>query len=632
MRIASIEVRNFRCLRHVEIKFDEITTFVGPNSSGKSSILRALDWFFNGKKGDLTEDDIFSGSSKDDHKIQVRVTFNQLTHEDREKLGEKYAPPSVEEFSVWRTWDNGNEKITGKALAFPAFEAVRTANTASDKKKEWESLRADRPGLDLPRWTNRAEIEEAMDDWERSHPDALREAWVSDTHFFGFHGQGKLSGLFDYVFVTADLRASEESLDSRDTIIGRILERAIKREDADKELGILAEEFSIKQEMVNEKYLTPQLNQLANDLNIEISAFTSGRQVQLAAASSEPKAQPTRITVSIRDQRAETSVERQGHGFQRTLLISALKLLASRGQNITNASTICLAIEEPELFQHPTQAKVFATVLRNLAQDSRNGIQVAYATHSPYFIEPRSFDQVRRVHRQSNQSGQPETNIFHASMGNVCERLDGYTTNESIISRWNQVCMKNLAEAFFAEAVVLVEGDDDKAILEGIAARTRQFALDGIAVAATNGKEHIYIPHAILRELGIPVFVVFDNDSQLRLRMEKKKKSEKDIHDAEASTRKINRTLLRYLNLNEEECPQGVFSRIAAAVPDTLESAIDLYWSGWKSKRDEIVKEGRGSRGKNSATYALTAEECESEPTGILVDIVREARLLASDR
>ena len=53
-----------------------------------------------------------------------------------------------------------------------------------------------------------------MSAWEREHPDALQEAEVSDTNFFGFAGQGKMSGFFDYVLVTADLRASEETQDS----------------------------------------------------------------------------------------------------------------------------------------------------------------------------------------------------------------------------------------------------------------------------------------------------------------------------------------------------------------------------------------------------------------------------------
>ena len=50
-----------------------------------------------------------------------------------------------------------------------------------------------------------------MDNWERQHPELLADAEVSDTHFFGFNSRGKLSELFDYVFVSADLRAVDET-------------------------------------------------------------------------------------------------------------------------------------------------------------------------------------------------------------------------------------------------------------------------------------------------------------------------------------------------------------------------------------------------------------------------------------
>jgi putative ATP-dependent endonuclease of OLD family len=58
VQIRSVEIKNFRCLRHVNIEFDSVTTLIGPNGGGKSYVLRALDWFFNGDKSALSEDDV----------------------------------------------------------------------------------------------------------------------------------------------------------------------------------------------------------------------------------------------------------------------------------------------------------------------------------------------------------------------------------------------------------------------------------------------------------------------------------------------------------------------------------------------------------------------------------------------
>ena len=48
LRIDSVGIQNFRCLQAVGIGFDEITAFIGPNGAERSTVLRALDWFFNG--------------------------------------------------------------------------------------------------------------------------------------------------------------------------------------------------------------------------------------------------------------------------------------------------------------------------------------------------------------------------------------------------------------------------------------------------------------------------------------------------------------------------------------------------------------------------------------------------------
>src|SRR5882757_8236227 len=89
MKIQSIRIKNFRTLKDVTIPFDSVTTFIGPNGTGKSTVLRALDWFFNGKPGSLTEKDCSFGSTDED--IEVQVTFADLTEKDCEALG-KYAP------------------------------------------------------------------------------------------------------------------------------------------------------------------------------------------------------------------------------------------------------------------------------------------------------------------------------------------------------------------------------------------------------------------------------------------------------------------------------------------------------------------------------------------------------------
>ena len=99
MKIQSVHIRNFRTLKDVTISFDSVTTFIGPNGTGKSTVLRALDWFFNGKQGMLDESDCSFGATDED--IEVAVTFTDLSEKDRQELG-KYVPDGVATFTAWK--------------------------------------------------------------------------------------------------------------------------------------------------------------------------------------------------------------------------------------------------------------------------------------------------------------------------------------------------------------------------------------------------------------------------------------------------------------------------------------------------------------------------------------------------
>lgn len=59
------------------INFDNVTTFIGPNGTGKSTVFSALDWYFNGKPGSLSETDCSFGAIHED--IEVQVSFHDLT-------------------------------------------------------------------------------------------------------------------------------------------------------------------------------------------------------------------------------------------------------------------------------------------------------------------------------------------------------------------------------------------------------------------------------------------------------------------------------------------------------------------------------------------------------------------------
>lgn len=82
MKLTKLILKNFRGYRHeVVIDFGNITTFVGKNDCGKSTILEALDIFFNDNKNvvKIDKDDInVDGQREGDFEILIGACFKDL--------------------------------------------------------------------------------------------------------------------------------------------------------------------------------------------------------------------------------------------------------------------------------------------------------------------------------------------------------------------------------------------------------------------------------------------------------------------------------------------------------------------------------------------------------------------------
>lgn len=623
MKIQSVRIKNFRTLKDVAIPFDSVTTFIGPNGAGKSSVLRALDWFFNGKANSLTEKDCSFSAIEED--IEVQVTFSGLTAKDRDELG-KYAPAGVSTFTAWkRRSPDGVESLSANSKNYEPFNDIRRGGTAADKKTAYNALRILDPSLGLPAWGSVDAAYQAMATWEASHTDQLVEAPESlQTNFFGFNSGGKMSGLFDFVLVTADLRASEESVDGKSSIIGRILERTVDRAAADEEIAKIVEESRAKQQEVYEEKFKAELEAMTTQLNAVVASYSPGRAVTVSPAPVELKAPRTTFDVAILDGATETSVERQGHGFQRTLLISALQLLAQSGA-ASAEGVICLAIEEPELFQHPIQAQTFAKVLRSLAENVDKRIQVTYATHSPYFLEARHFNQVRRLTRSAE--GTPVVTVHFATIVDVKARLEGIMSAATVDRQLDGIVTNQLAVALFAHRAFLVEGATESSVFYGIGDKLSLGSLEaaGVSIVAVGSKTSIPLAHAILTSIGIPVYALFDADGGFEARAAANGKNPDKIEEERIGHIKANRMGLKYFGLPEEDFPSVTIGEEVAIFEDHIESFLAANWPEWIIACNDVEAAAGISLKKNQLAYRTATLKADGAVPEMLIQMLAKA-------
>jgi predicted ATP-dependent endonuclease of OLD family len=304
--------------------------------------------------------------------------------------------------------------------------------------------------------------------------------------------------------------------------------------------------------------------------------------------------------------------------------------------------TLCLAIEEPELFQHPPQARTFAKVLRELVATSPQGrTQVTYATHNPVFIDPKGYHQIRRLCRAAGEE-HPLTEVWQATEEDLCRALDGLVDKKVIRSRAEGTLGGALAEGFFAHAVVLVEGRGDEGVITGCADRSGiNLGAEGISVIEVNGKDNLMISDALFSALGVPCYVVFDGDAGMEERKresvrhlipQQRQEKEQEFERQARRNRTKNANLLQYLGAAPNPQPADDSTGRYTVFEDTLETYLDQHWPTWEERRQELIRAGEGVAGKNAATYLETTRTVVAQPPYLLHALLENVRSLAGRR
>jgi predicted ATP-dependent endonuclease of OLD family len=339
----------------------------------------------------------------------------------------------------------------------------------------------------------------------------------------------------------------------------------------------------------------------------------------------ELKAPRTTFDVAVLDGSAETAVERQGHGFQRTLLISALQLLAKSGA-ASAEGVICLAIEEPELFQHPIQAQTFAKVLRSIADDASMRVQVTYATHSPYFIEATHFHQVRRLTRSSDET--PVVTVRFATVADVKTKLNGALKPEAVDSKFDGISVNQLAIALFANRAFVVEGTTESSVFYGIGDKTSLGSLEaaGVSIVPVGSKSLIPLAHAILTAIGIPVYALFDADRGFEARAKANGKAPDKIDEERINHLTANRKLLKYFGETEVDFPSETVSTEVAIFEDNLEAFLSANWMEWTAACNSVEAAGGIKLAKNQLAYRTATLRAAGPVPTMLMDILAKVK------
>ena len=533
MRIRKIRVRNLRAARDCAITLDSLTALVGPNGSGKSTLLHAL-LIFRGDRA-VTAEDFYNKDVR--RPIEIAVTFGGLSRRASKKFARYLQDGELEVVRICR-WGGGGPESTlhGSVPRNPDFVAVLDAARAEDARPVYDRLRKSPRYGGLAAWSGAEAAERALLRWEDEHPDDC-ERRLDSGRFFGFGGasDGDLNKFVKILYVPAVQDALQYGTEAGGTsALREMLDLTTRSVAAGSRYYMdLQSSADAVYEDARKVGSTKKMRRLRDDISATLESFARGAGIDLVWDIQKPEVPLPTATVRIVEDGYSSTIDRTGHGLQRAFIVAMLgswsRVQANAGLRApvqdSERPSVVLAIEEPELYQHPARARHLARLLQSASRDGLDrvapSVQVVYTTHSPHFVDAGRIGQVRLLRKVGAAGGGPRTARVWSTSAAAVERrlaaagaLKGADREGIPLELELDLAMTPAVnEGFFAETVVLVEGESDRiAVTEAAAILGRPLDDAGVAVIPCGSKMSMLRPLAMFTELGMRVYVVWDGD------------------------------------------------------------------------------------------------------------------------
>ncbi len=498
MRLRTITLENFRSYGgRAEIPIEDLTVFVGKNDAGKSTVLEALEIFFNSGTVKMQADDVTKGGNSG--KVSIGCIFDDLPtfvvldSDARTTLAGEHLLNSSGQLEVIKTFKCAKTVQAGPVYLramhpsiAPYDSLIRKNVTELRQEVEQRGLRdkcslSENPSMraalyasadDLATRERLIQIDDAKDVWSRL------QAYLPEY------------GLFQ-----ADRACTVDDSEIQDP-----MKLAVK--EAIAEIG---EKLAEIQSEVEKK-----TRQIA-DATVEKLSETHPD----LAAELNPRFKPPTWANVFKidlDDEAGIPVNKRGSGVRRLILLSFFRARAERAREQRASGhperpTLILGIEEPEAAQHPDSQKVILESLRMVAD---SGDQVLLTTHEPAIAGLVPADSLRFV-KKIGAVGSTEV------VWGTDEILEGVADSLGVLPAPLPKAIDSLA------AAVVVEGPNDVDALLSMArtlSRADKCTFCGVEdcpqlfwVIGGGGNLLHWVTRRHLDKLGLRQVHIYDSDS-----------------------------------------------------------------------------------------------------------------------
>ena len=517
MKLYKLKIQNFRKLNDVEITFGEATFLIGANNAGKSSTLDAIALLLNNQKLDPSfhsryfdayqekevEDDgeiIIEGEFKD---VPIAILGERGFY--RERLKKYTKEDGTDGYSFIYRARLGSDGKTHREMRMYTY----------DFKKEYQ-------GCETPHdFINLGVSDDVLEGWElkkKIKVTQIPDLYEAHSELFSINEEEKwfenpggianmvLSKLPEYLQIGINVETDEieSKTGALQTVLNRLFTTVRDQSENYKKAYVALQELAKE---MDPKDQTTEFGKMMKELNIVVGSVFPTSQITVGANLSNADVLRPTFDVTMKSN-VETSITLQGTGMIRSAIFALLRYVKQQETIKAPERGLIIGFEEPELFLHPNAANN----MRNIIYELANGqSQVICTTHSPYMI-----DISRKENLVLNSYNISEHDYSSTFCFNHSEEFKKLQEDDRTRVKMIQKIDDYVARVFFAQKVVIVEGDTEELVfkktIEVMPEEARKHINDRYQIIKAVGKATIISFVKYLRAMNVDIFVVHDRD------------------------------------------------------------------------------------------------------------------------
>lgn len=511
MRLKRIEIKNFRRIEYVDIKLTNTSFLIGPNNSGKTSILKAIEYLLSLDSIESNDFRIVGDSIQEN--IEITGYFGDISPTTASSRGFKGRIINGE-FVYRKKYSLNSKKPVIESKVFP-YE-VNSQFSNAKKYKDLVDLGISEETIkEVFKLDEILEKDKLKTGWEKNLPEILDfktdqpPIWEENP---GGIPQNIISKLPKLISIPSFTNINDIESGDKKYILGECLSILFEDIITGSEIAsnITAQLTSLEEKMNSEndpasvKIVVKEVNKIINEVfpNCGIDIVPS---LQELSEILKPK-----YTVTL-SSNIKTKPDRQGTGLIRTTAFAMLRYHSKlKQEKELQTRPIIVSFEEPEIYLHPSAANLLRETIYSLGKTD----QIICTTHSPWMVD-LSKDPLSLTRFFVKNNGFIDSINYSLS-----DTLDKMKSRDKQRIKMLQFFDDEISRIFFSERVLIVEGDTELLVLKKsiniLPDKIKNNIIFKSQIIRARSKPTIISVIKYLKELGIEPYVMHDGDFTVR--------------------------------------------------------------------------------------------------------------------